>query len=195
MGVRRWLLSGLFLSLCCALAQADVYRWKDASGRIIYGDNPPEGSKGAPLDLPPLTISDGLKAPEAQQSQAEKTTPTPAEPEQKKDVKYESFEVTAPQKDEALRANDGTISISLKLEPDLQSGHSVILYIDGKQVADGTELNYSIPNLDRGTHTMFAVIKNSEDDILINTEVTTFHVLRAKKKRKLKTTEDETSSK
>lgn len=89
--------------------------------------------------------------------------------------------MTAPQKDEALRANDGTIQLALKLEPSLQLGHSIVLYLDGKQVADGTDLTFTFPNVDRGTHTVFAVIRDAKGDILLNTEVTTFHVLRAKK--------------
>lgn len=40
MGVRQWLLLGIILGMWGIQAQAEVYRWKDASGRTIYGDNP-----------------------------------------------------------------------------------------------------------------------------------------------------------
>lgn len=191
MGVRQWLLLGIILGMWGIQAQAEVYRWKDASGRTIYGDNPPEGSTSAPLELPPLTISDGFKAPATDKPSADKTdTSKPASEAPQKAFKYESFEVTAPQKDEALRANDGTIQLALKLEPSLQLGHSIVLYLDGKQVADGTDLTFTFPNVDRGTHTVFAVIRDAKGEILFNTEVTTFHVLRAKKKRSLKENEE-----
>ena len=190
MGVRQWLLFGLMLSLWGIQAQAEVFRWKDASGRTIYGDNPPEGSQSAPLDLPPLTISDGFKTPQAEKPKAENPDAKKSDTEQqKKAFKYESFEVTAPQKDEALRANEGTVSIALTLEPSLQADHSIILYLYGKQIADGSELNFTLPNLERGTHTVFAVINNADGDIIMNTEVTTFHVLRAKKKQASNTTQ------
>lgn len=184
MGVRYWLtvgVLGLVGLTWVGQAQAEVYRWKDASGRIIYGDNPPEELKTAPLDLPPLTISDGAKAKEDPKKADPKKEEKPAE------IKYESFEVTTPKKDESLRANDGAVTIELEIKPALQPGHSLVLYLDGKQEKEGVELSYNFTNVDRGTHTTFAVVKDRKGEIVMNTEVTTFHVLRAKKKRKLET--------
>lgn len=182
MGVRQWLLLGLVLGLFSAQTQAEVYRWKDASGRTIYGDNPPESAKSAPVDLPPLTISDGFKSPSADKPKADSTEAKKPETEQKKpEFKYESFTVTAPKADEGIRANDGTLTISLDLQPSLQTGHKLIVYVDSKQVGSGTDLSYTLSNVDRGTHTTFAVIQDEQDNIILNTEVTTFHVFRAKK--------------
>lgn len=192
MGARYWLTFGVIGLVWVTQTQAEVYRWKDASGRTIYGDNPPEEFKNPPpLELPSLTISDGYQ----QKAEAAKAkTESTAKPQDKKEFKYDSFTVVAPKKDEGIRANEGNVTIELAIEPSLQAGHQLILYVDGKQVGQGGALTYNLQNLERGTHTTFGVIQDDKDNIIMNTEVTTFHIFRAKKKRNLKDTDETENS-
>jgi hypothetical protein len=53
------LLGTLLLALSASLAPAEeVYTWKDAAGRVHFGNRPPEGQSAEPLQLnaKPVTI-------------------------------------------------------------------------------------------------------------------------------------------
>lgn len=53
------LLGSLLLALQsgAGLAQDAVYTWKDAAGRVHYGNRPPEGQPAQPVDLNPKPVS------------------------------------------------------------------------------------------------------------------------------------------
>lgn len=153
---------------------AEVYRWKDASGRVFYGDTPPQGKSLKPVDLPALTIADGSK-----KAKADKATKEAEKSEDATQIDYSQFKVTSPSEDQAIRANSGIVSVSLGgLEQGLKQGDEIVLYVDGKQQGSGSQMNYTVQNLDRGNHSVFAVIKNPAGDIIQNTAVVNFHVLR-----------------
>ena len=46
-------LLALLLALPVAQAGDDVYTWKDATGRVHYGNRPPEGQAGTPIPVQP----------------------------------------------------------------------------------------------------------------------------------------------
>ena len=162
----------LLSSVLLIPAQAEVYRWVDAEGKVVYGDNPPKQSGAKPVDLPMLTIAD---------SPASTTTPPPNQAEQPpvaEKAAYTEFKIVAPTANEEIRANDGTVMISLSIQPQLQAGDSVALYLDSKQVAAGALTNFSLKEVDRGDHTVFAVLSDATGNIIQNTETVKFTVLR-----------------
>jgi hypothetical protein len=56
---RLRLLAMLVLSLTCAQAPAEVYKWFDAQGKTHYGDRPPgSGTESHSIDLPPAPTRD-----------------------------------------------------------------------------------------------------------------------------------------
>lgn len=57
----------LVLSLVVMPALADVYRWVDADGRVIYGDSPPGTRRHDPVELPPLSEGPGAPTHEVRQ--------------------------------------------------------------------------------------------------------------------------------
>ena len=52
LGGLLWLLAGGF-----ALAEGEVYTWKDAAGRVHYGNRPPEGQAAEPVQLNAQPVS------------------------------------------------------------------------------------------------------------------------------------------
>lgn len=167
------------LLLLTSVSSAEVYRWVDANGNTVFGDSPPEQSKAQTIELPTLTVADsyddGAKKTKqtttAQNSEEEEATSSQT-------IEYKRFAVASPEKNQAVRANNGNVMVRLELEPELQAGHGIVVYLDGKQVANGDATTFSLESVDRGKHSLFAVLHDANDDVLKNTEAVSFDVLR-----------------
>lgn len=164
------------LLLFSSVLSAEVYRWTDANGRTVFGDSPPEQSKAQTVELPTLTVADSYNSGQKQRETAE--SDEEEAPDDSETVEYKRFAVTSPETDEAVRANNGNVMVRLTLEPALQEGHGIVIYLDGKQVVSGDATTYSLENIDRGRHSLFAVLHNANDDVLKNTEAVSFNLLR-----------------
>jgi hypothetical protein len=168
-------LSFLFLLLLLSVfsASADVYRWVDADGRVMYGDNPPKKSGAKTVELPPLTVADPPAATPASEPPAGETAGTGQEAEA-----YSDFKVTSPTPDDAVRSNDGSLTVTLSLKPQLKPGDGLVVYLDAKQVAAGASLSFPLTGVERGEHTVFAVLNDAAGNIIQNTQTVKFNVLR-----------------
>jgi hypothetical protein len=170
---------------------AKIYTWKDASGRTVYGDNPPQKQKAKEVITRELTIVEGYKDPYLKQNKAnpnnKKSTNSSGEAVNNNEESnksethsYESFQITYPVNDESVRANSGNLTAAFSLTPSLNEADTVFVYLDGKKVVeDSKSLSVSFNNLDRGSHSMFAVIRNANGDVLINSNTVSFHILRS----------------
>ncbi len=177
----------LFLSVffTTAALSAGVYQWRDVNGNVVYGDSPPESAAVQEVELPVLTVADSYPsadkskaADDTAQNQASEQQATPAATH----VNYEHFKIKSPQKDAAIRANNGNVLVSFDLKPALQKGHGIVVYLDGKRVASGQATVFSLEALDRGQHSLFAVLHNAEKEVIKNTSSIKFNVLRAAKR-------------
>ena len=155
------------LALGVSPAGAKIYKSVLPDGSVVYSDTPPEqGAK--PMELPGIqTYSPPpLSAP----------TAAPAKEAEKGFQGYESFEVSAPADDATVRDNGGTVRISLMLAPGLRSGHKVEIFMDGKSIGSGAGTSASVTNVDRGTHSIHAVVRDAEGKELVRTPDSVFHL-------------------
>lgn len=149
---------------------ASVYRYTDEQGNVVYTDKPRPGAE--PLEVPPVPAVRPLTGPPAQAE-----TPAPAEPAF---TGYKTLAIVEPKADEPIRANDGNITVALRIEPELgvKLGHKIRVYVDGHRLDPVfTSAQFVLENMDRGTHTLRAEIVEGETS-LIRSEAVTFHVLR-----------------
>ncbi len=159
----------LILGLLLAVpSQAKIYKWVMPDGSIRYSDKAPPGGKE--LKLPPLQTYSAPPVPEAVAKSEASTGGA---------VEYKIFEVQSPKDDEVIRNNAGTISIQLSLAPNLIPGHSVEIFMDGKSVGSGQGTRISLSNVDRGSHTIKASIKDESGKAVKETASVTFHLQRA----------------
>lgn len=168
-------LSFLFLLLVLSVfsASAEVYRWVDADGSVVYGDSPPKKSGAKTIDLPPLTIADPTPVTAASAS------PPPAEESAGNQAEaYSDFKVVSPTAEEPVRSNDGSLTVTLSLQPQLKAGDGLVVYLDAKQVAAGASLSFPLSGVERGEHTLFAVLNDAAGNIIQNTQTVKFNVLR-----------------
>ena len=179
----------LFLSgISLSVAHAEVYRWVDATGRVVYGDNPPKKSGAKAVDLPTLTIADGYAPKVTAPEPAVTSSPAPAEaapasggvpPEAAEEATaYSEFKITSPTADETVRSNTGSVDVSVALTPSLKSGDGIVWYVDSKQAGSGVTPTVTLNDLTVGTHRVFAVLNDAAGNIIQNTETITFNMLR-----------------
>lgn len=150
----------MYRSLVCLLlvvslpVAAEIYKYTDAQGNTAYSNQPPDGIKTQTVELPPLNSIEP-PAPSAQVPQA--TQPDDAEPA------YSTLELTDLPTDEALRANNGTFTVGVKIEPRLRPGHFLQLVVDGEPYGQPSNIpRFQVVNIDRGEHSFAVVVRDAE---------------------------------
>ena len=166
------------LLFCLAIGASPVdarkiYKWVLPDGSITYSDKPQqEGAKE--LKLPPLQTYTPAPVPAsggAGQAAAGDNTSVP----------YEVVKVVSPLPDETIRDNNGTISVRLELAPALQPGHVVEILLDGTAIGSGSATSASVTNVDRGSHTVAAVVKDASGKVVASAPGVAFHLKQASK--------------
>ena len=99
-------------------------------------------------------------------------------PEETKSAIYSAFIIVSPQHDSTVRNNNGIVTLGLSITPELKidSGHRIWAYIDNQlAMSNSSSLSITINNVYRGSHTIYAVVRDSEDKSLIKSETITIH--------------------
>jgi len=172
----------LWIVLFCIFssAHAEVYRWHDEQGRVVYSDEYVPGAELVDVsDLPtytPTPILQPVVAVEEDDATEEDVVPD-----------YQ-LSITSPENDQTVRANDGNIDVTVDLTPELDNkerGDQLIVLVDGQQQGSAiSEKNFKLTNIDRGTHTLTVSVVDSEGKILKISKAVTFHLQRHAKPRK-----------
>ncbi|HIO91744.1 MAG TPA: DUF4124 domain-containing protein [Leucothrix mucor] len=155
--MRYWILLAISSLFFLAFASAEIFSWKDAKGNVHYGDSPPEEVKAKTVELPQLTIIEDYGKLYKPVLTAEERGETTAKKNKEKKL-YTTFTILAPKDKQAIRANDGDVTVMLSLKPKLLPKHSLSVYLDGKKMAEGGLRMVNLTNLDRGEHKIYAVI-------------------------------------
>jgi hypothetical protein len=165
-------------SLACLLllislpVAAQIYKYTDANGNTAYSNQPPDGIKAETVELPPLnSIEPAAPRPGSAQS-------APAAQTEQPQSAYSTLELTDLPTDEALRANNGTFTIGVRIEPRLRSGHLMQLLVDGNPYGQPSNIpRFQVINIDRGEHS-FAVAVQDAQGILQQSPTITLTVQR-----------------
>ena len=164
----------LILSLAFSQSSAEVYTWINEEGGREYGDEPPQNAKKANLPII-QTISDKKESDKpALEKKTVKLSP------EKEDVftGYKQLKILYPKEDEMIVASKaGNAVIQIHIEPALEPGHEISLFLDGKQVAEGPKLYFELNNIYRGSHLIQAKIKD-KGRLLIASPKRRIHVQR-----------------
>lgn len=166
----------LLLLLVASLpASAQIYKYIDANGNTAYSNLPPDGTKSQTVELPPLNSVAPSKPT---------LIPAPAQPAPTSQNRspgsggYSTLELTDIPTDEALRANNGTFTVGVKLEPRLMPPHQLRLVLDGKPYGQPSNVpRLQLVNIDRGEHNLAVQVINGEK-ILQQSPTLTFTVQR-----------------
>ncbi|MCG9697868.1 DUF4124 domain-containing protein [Shewanella sp. Isolate11] len=132
------------IMLLTASASATVYKWVDKDGKVHYSDTPVENSQTVEfksstennIKLPPPVVLPNSPKGQPQDEQAP----------------YQ-ISITSPYEEETLRDNNGEITITASIEPELATRHKLVLLMDGKRVGvPQSNAIFKLENVDRGEH-------------------------------------------
>ncbi|MEJ2575037.1 MAG: DUF4124 domain-containing protein [Gammaproteobacteria bacterium] len=161
----------IFLVLTAAAnTSAAVYKWVKPDGSVVYSDRAPV-ENAAPTELPALQE---IKMPPPPPSPTPSTTPAA----QTEGEDYTSLAITEPADNSAFRNNAGQINVKLALDPALQQGDAIVILLDGKEIGRGRSTALSLSNVDRGTHSLQASVKDADGTTLISSNPITFTLQR-----------------
>ena len=160
----------LFLLLLCVtlVARAEVYRWKDAQGNVIFSDTPHEGAEI--IEIGPTTVVPG--------EPVEKTGEQPAAVKPDDPNPYQSIAVVAPSDDATLR-DQQSVGVDVTTVPELLAslGHKIQLYVDGTAFGGpSSSPHFVLPEADRGSHQLAAAVIDAAGRELIRSTATVFHL-------------------
>ncbi len=147
-------------------APTTVYKWVDEKGVTHYSDQPHPNA--TTVDVRPAQTVSSAPVPSVSSPNTAVSDEEPA---------YTTCELYRPENDEVF-LNTSTVTAKLRLEPKLAPGDQVGIAIDGKRQANqprtGTE--FVLTGVERGTHSVFAVVANAQGKPLCTTAPVTFHV-------------------
>ena len=98
--------------------------------------------------------------------------------EEKDDGGYKEFKVTSPANDAVIRDNGGNVRVSLSLNPGLRGDHSIEVMMDGKSIGSGKGTTVTLTEVDRGTHTVQATVKDADGKEVARSNSVIFHLKR-----------------
>ncbi len=158
---------------------AELFKWRDAEGNLIYSDQPPPGQTKEDSKLDKESLPDIISVPAVEPSNrvsnntATDANNAPAEI-------YQTLTIIQPVHDTSVRENSGKVTISVRVEPDnfAERGHNLVIYMDNVEVSRGPQTTITLDNVDRGTHTIKASIINSRGQSIKETGITSFTLQR-----------------
>jgi len=166
------ILTALVLALPAA---AEIYRTVDAQGNVVFTDVPPQNDQATRVTVEPVNsyevpapARDAAGAPDAGSIEAEVDAGY-----------YAAVEIVDPTDDEAIRANDGNMIVSVAVSPPLRADHRLVLSMDGRDLeTDASGGVFTLSNLDRGSHTAIAKVVNGSGAVVTQSAPVAFHMLR-----------------
>lgn len=159
----------LFINLILiSFAQAKtVYKTVDAEGNVVFSDAKTTGAEEIRIEEAQTIKSPPLDDYEYTPKDKKKTQSN-----------YTKLNIVSPENDTTIHSNPGNINVSIELEPALQDKDEILLFVDGKQLLSGRNLEFSLSNIDRGTHTIGAAVINEKKKVLIRSEKVVLHLRR-----------------
>jgi len=168
----RPLLICLLLGLAMP-AGAQIYKYTDAQGNTVFTDQPPKGQAAESVELQP-TNSLEMQVPSPPAEDNPPAAPTAAP--------YTTLQLTDVPSDEAMRANNGTFSVGVQIEPRLGGAHRLRLLLDGQPYGQASNVpRLQLSNVERGEHSL-AVEVLSGDKSIQQSATLTFSIQRVNTK-------------
>jgi hypothetical protein len=159
------------VSLLASLAVAGtVYKWVDENGVVHYSDQP--HSEAKKVEVPPVQTYKGEASVPATPA-APAAPPASAQPA----GDYQGCAIAQPTNDQTF-TNIDSLSIVVRTDPGLRAGDQVFLMLDGQPLNGGkpTGSQFTLSPVGRGTHSVQAVVRNSQGGVLCQTPGVTFNV-------------------
>ncbi|EEX95141.1 hypothetical protein VIOR3934_06859 [Vibrio orientalis CIP 102891 = ATCC 33934] len=167
---------GIAALLFSALASSQtIYTWIDQDG-ALHLDDAPNHSQAQAIKFPDVELPTAPPQLEPSQQIAAQQPQTQAVTTKTLAI---TITITSPSHDEALRSNNGAITVQAELNRQLMAGERLQLTLDGEAYGTPTTTpNWQLKNIDRGSHSL--VIQVVRDGKLIaSSQPITMHLQRS----------------
>jgi hypothetical protein len=158
----RTLPFAIMLTVCLAAsAGTTVYTWVDAEGVTHYSDQPHAGATKMKVEDAPTFAAPPVPNVSGSQTQA---------------GEHKECSIESPT-DQQTFMNAWSVNGHIRL-PAVSPGDHVVLMLDGAVLANAADSggNFSIPQIDRGTHTLAAQLINAGGQVICEAPSITFYV-------------------
>lgn len=162
----RYLLLIFSLSIASMSYATTIYTQTDQNQNTTYSDTPLSGEGVSHVET--------LSTPALSNSPSNTSTPSTSTDEVKKP--YTQFSITSPT-DQQTFQNQRTITIEVKIEPDLQKGDKLKAYVDGAPYGKESSSNkIDLEQINRGAHQIYVVLMDSNNTILKKSNTVTVFI-------------------
>ncbi len=177
-----------FLSILCFTtnASAAIYKKVKKDGTITFSNQPIEG--GEKVDLNKYPVSTFSKTPPAKGEKKastqqmdetvvdDKEKPADAPEEINPAEYYKKFEIASPKNEQTFQ-NQRKIPVLVTVNPDFLPGSKVQIYVDGTAYGEpAAKSTFTLNNLDRGSHTIYAELIDKNGALIQTTKTITIYV-------------------
>ena len=172
--MRVW--PGLLLILLSTVCQADIYLTTDKNGDQVYSDTPSTGAQ--------KIVMPGIATPDSHTSVTTTTQRAAGVPAEKgiplssaaAVTGYDQFDMISPI-DQQTITNQRDVTVELSIKPGLRKWDKIQLYVDGAAVGmPAATTHQTLHNLERGTHTLSAVLLDAGNNALKQTRAVTIFI-------------------
>ncbi len=159
----------LLLLIAMPVLAASVWKWRDANGVVHYSDQPVPGAElvnGLGANASSYTP---VPAASAASSQSSKSSAA---------VTYTNVEIWKPSADATIANTGGQVSVGVRVEPALATGHRLALYLDGVLVSGfpPQDSDYDLSDVERGTHSLTLVVLDTRGKQVATSSTVQFHI-------------------
>ncbi len=141
-----------------------------------YSDRPLDQAEK--LRVPGLPADNLPTPPKGAASSAEDADETNGENQTVKG--YSQFEMMEPEDGITIRSDEGEVEVGILLQPPLQTGHKIHLFVDASPVENKfTSTQLKLRKVSRGTHQLVARVIDEQGETHATSPVVNFHMRRA----------------
>lgn len=165
-------LSALSLMLILSTAFADIYKWVDSRGVVHFSDTPHSGA--TKIELPE---AQSYSPPAQSEAPLEHLSPNSEHPSN--EHAYSKIQITQPDNEATIRNNQGSIAVTVQVEPDLFSEDKLQLIFDGSPLGEPqTNTLFQLSGIYRGAHTLGVQIVDASGSVLDTSDPITIYMFR-----------------
>jgi hypothetical protein len=164
----------LFAFTATSVSGAPAWTWVDANGQVHFSDTPVPGATRIELSSAQSFGSTPRQqapaaGPTARQAAPEKPTGAPQ--------RYHTFNIVSPKQQETLWNVGTMVNVRVELDPPLQPNHRLDVFLDGeRRNLNSTSTDLALDGVNRGVHTLQAVIVDQSGGEVLRSLATTFMV-------------------
>lgn len=173
------ILMACLLTLTSSPLMAQVYKVVDEDGNVTFTDQAPYGG-AKPIELKPISV---VETPIYETPPKRTAEGAEGDEENQMSIRelrraYRDFAIVSPQSEQSIYHPESAVAIVWRTGKQLQTGMQVTVSINGNPLATTTEPMVAAPELNRGEHTVTAVLTDSRNRNIATAEPVTFFVQR-----------------